>query len=108
MNELLLAAERTLSYGLADEAERLYRQAAAEDPTSSLAIVGLARVALERADDAGALALARQALTLEPANEAASRLVARLEEVLRYREGTHTPARPAAPQPAAPKGAPHP
>ncbi len=103
MNELLLAAERALSYGLADEAERLYRRAAVEDPASSLALVGLARVALERADDAGALDLARQALALEPANEAAARLATRLEEVLRYRDAAQ-----AAAQPAAPKGAPRP
>ena len=87
MSDQLLAAERALSFGMVDEAERLYGLAAAADPTSSFAVVGLAGVALERGDVAGGLGFARQALALEPANEAASRLVTRLEEVLRYRGG---------------------
>ena len=99
MNDVLLAAERALAFGMADEADRLFRQAVEADPTSSMAVLGLARAALERADQTGALEFARQALALEPANEAASRLVARLEEILRYRDAT---------RPAAPIGAPHP
>lgn len=82
MIEILLEAERALTVGLADRAEQLYRQAYEADPRNSIAVVGLARVALERADDAGALALARQALSIDPENEAARRLVVRLEEVL--------------------------
>ena len=50
--------------------------------------MGLARVALEHADDAGAYVLARQALTIDPENEAAQRLVARLDEVMRTRGET--------------------
>ena len=85
MIELLLQAERALTMGMVDQAERLYRQAADSDPRNSIAVVGLARVALERADDAGALQEARRALVIDPENAAASRLVARLEEVLAYR-----------------------
>jgi tetratricopeptide (TPR) repeat protein len=85
MIELLLQAERALTMGLVDRAERLYRQAAAADPQNSIAVVGLARVALERADDEGALREARRALTIDPENVAAIRLAARLEEVLAYR-----------------------
>ena len=88
MIELLLEAERALSFGRADEAERLYRQVAAADPGNSIAVVGLARVALEHADDAGAYLLARKALTIDPENEAAQRLVTRLEEVMRTRGET--------------------
>ena len=112
MIELLLEAERALSFGRVDEAERLYRQVATADPANSIAIVGLARVALEHADDAGAYVLARQALTIDPENEAAQRLVARLDEVMRTRGETvpeqpaaavkPTESAPAAPQPTTP------
>jgi thioredoxin-like negative regulator of GroEL len=86
--ELLLEAERALSFGRVDRAEQLYRQVAAADPGNSIAVVGLARVALEHADDAGAYVLARRALTIDPENEAAQRLVTRLDEVMRTRGET--------------------
>ena len=96
MIELLLEAERALSFGRVDEAERLYRQVAAADPGNSIAVVGLARVALEHADDAGAYILASKALTIDPENEAAQRLVTRLDEVMRTR-GETVPEAPDAP-----------
>lgn len=83
--ELLLEAERALSFGLVDRAEQLYRQVADADPHNSIAIVGLGRVALERADDLGAYLLARRALAIDPENDAARRLATRLEEVLATR-----------------------
>jgi hypothetical protein len=103
--ELLLQAERAMSVGLIDRAETLYSQVAEADPQNSIAVVGLARVALERGDETGALALARRALTIDPENAAASRMVERLEEVLRYRvedPGTAPEPTPAAavPEPA--------
>ena len=85
MIELLLEAERALSFGRVERAEELYRQVAGSDPRNSIAIVGLARVALERADDLGAYMLARRALAIDPENEAARRLALRLEEVLATR-----------------------
>ena len=85
MIELLLEAERALSFGRVDRAEQLYRQVAAADPGNSIAVVGLARVALEHEDDAGAYLLARKALTIDSENEAAQRLVTRLDEVMRTR-----------------------
>jgi tetratricopeptide (TPR) repeat protein len=83
--ELLLEAERALSFGRVDRAEQLYRQVADADPRNSIAIVGLGRVALERADDLGAYLLARRALAIDPENDAARRLATRLEEVLATR-----------------------
>jgi len=81
MIELLLQAERALGLGEVDGAERLYRQAAEADPRNSIAVVGLARVALERGDETKAWHQARRALDIDPENVAAQRLVVRLEEV---------------------------
>ena len=86
MIELLLQAERALSVGLLDRADVLYRQVAKADPRNSIAVVGLARVTLDRGDDVGALALARKAMAIDPENTAAQRMVARLEEVLDFRD----------------------
>ena len=90
MIELLLQAERLLSVGLLDKAEQLYRQVAKADPKNSIAVVGLARVTLDRGDDEGALELARRAVAIDPENAAAQRLVARLEEVLEYRQSAES------------------
>lgn len=85
MIEQMLQAERALLHGMIDQAERIYRQAIEADPHNSIAVVGLARVALERADDRGALELARRALEIDPENLAARRLAERMAEVLRHR-----------------------
>ncbi len=85
MMEMLVEAERYLSHGLLDHAERLFRQVADADPRSSIAAVGLARVALERGDEASAYAFARRGLAIDPENPAAHHLVLRLEEVVRGR-----------------------
>jgi len=100
MIELLLEAERAMSLGRTDQAEHLFRQAADADPRNSIAVVGLARVALEREDEAGALALARRALEIDADNPAAQRLVDRLVEVMAYR-GEASPADPPATGPPA-------
>jgi thioredoxin-like negative regulator of GroEL len=92
MIELLLAAERMLSVGLLDQAERLFNQVAEADPQNSIAVVGLARVTLERGDEAGAITLARRALHIDPENAAAQRMIERLEEVIRTRRGFEVPS----------------
>ncbi len=101
MIELLLQAEAALSLGLLDRAETLYRQVASTDPRNSIAVVGLARVALERSDEVGALTLARRALVIDPENNAAQRMVQRLEEVLRHRGVAVAPPPVAEPEPSA-------
>ncbi len=82
MIELLIEAERALTHGLVDHAERLYSQVAASDPRSSIAVMGLARVALERGDDRTAYLHGRAALAIDPDNPAAQHLVMRLSEVM--------------------------
>jgi tetratricopeptide (TPR) repeat protein len=99
MIELLIQAEQTLSLGLLDEAERLYRLAAEGDPNNAIAIVGLSQVALERGDELAALALARQALAIDPESSTAARMRDRLEEVIAWRGD------PIPPETAAPTGA---
>ncbi|MBF6604942.1 MAG: hypothetical protein IVW53_05095 [Chloroflexi bacterium] len=101
MIEILLQAERTLSMGRLDEAERLYRLVADADPHDAIALVGLARVAAERADDARALGYARQALALDSQNPAAARLVERLTDLAAERAPTIPPAAGNGPAPAA-------
>ena len=86
MIEILLQAERALSVGLLDRAETLYSQVARADPQNSIAVVGLARVKLDRGDEVGALELARKASAIDPENPAAQNMVMRLEEILEYRD----------------------
>ena len=78
----MLEAERALAVGLLDQAERLYRQVVAADPHNSIAIVGLARVALERGDERTAYLEAKRALALDPDNPMASHLTMRMAEVM--------------------------
>ncbi len=85
MIESLLEADRLLALGLTDQAERIYWQAVELDPRNAIAVVGLARVASERGDDRTALQFARKALEIDPESPAASRLVARLTEIIETR-----------------------
>ena len=97
MIELLLQAERALAIGMVDQAERLYRQAIAADPRNSIAVVGLARVALEHSDDVEAYRRAQQALQIDPENVAANRLARRLEELHAHHRRMQARSAPVAP-----------
>lgn len=88
MIETLVEAERALTHGLVDQAERLYRVVRESDPKNSIAVMGLARVALERGDDATAYLHGRAALAIDPDNPAAKHLVMRLTEVMAGRGET--------------------
>ncbi len=85
MIEQLLQADRALSVGMIDQAERLYRLVAEQDPKNAIAVVGLARVTLERGDEGAAYEHVRRALELDPQNQPALRMEARLSEILTAR-----------------------
>jgi len=96
--EALLQAERLLVHGMVDQAEGIYQRAIEQDPQNAIAVVGLARVALERGQERLAYERAREALAIDPQNVAAQRLEARLAEVFAERD------RPAQPPPEQPGG----
>jgi tetratricopeptide (TPR) repeat protein len=99
MIERLLAAEKALDQGMVDTAGRLFDQVVQADPRNAIALVGLAKVALreDRIDDARELA--EQALSIDPDEAAAQRLLRELyAEVRQAAEPRPAPA--SAPAPA--------
>jgi thioredoxin-like negative regulator of GroEL len=98
--ELLLDADRLLSVDQVDQAEALYRRVADSDPMAAIAVVGLARCALARGDDRRAHELAARALGIDPEDDMARRMEARLAEVLTVRgEAVVRPTQAASPPP---------
>lgn len=106
MIEALLQAERLLVHGMIDQAEQIYAGAIESDPRNAIAMVGLARVALERGDDGLAYRRARTALEIDPQNAAALRLAARLAEILAARGVSVAGTGPERPTDSAPPAAP--
>jgi hypothetical protein len=80
--EQLLQADRLLAVDQVDAAEAIYQRVAELDPRNAIAVVGLARCALARGDERRAHELASRALAIDPANDMARRMEARLAEIL--------------------------
>ena len=85
MIEQLLQADRLLIVDQVPQARQLYARVAELDPGNAIAVVGLARCALADGDDHAAYALAARALSIDPENDMARRMEARLAEVLAER-----------------------
>lgn len=83
--ELLLQADRLLTVDMVDQADAIYRKVAESDPHDAIAVVGMARCALAREQDQEAYRLAAQALSIDPQNDMARRMEARMAEILRNR-----------------------
>ena len=92
MFELLLQADRSLSQGLLDQAERTYWQLIELDPTNSIAVAGLARIALLRGDERLARTFADRALGIDPDSIVARRVIQEIEE------GASAPPGPSSPE----------
>lgn len=87
MIEPLLHAERLLLMGLLDQAEAVYRRTVEHDPRNAIAVMGLARVAVERGEMEEAHVQATRALHIDPENAAAAAMEARTAELLGRRPG---------------------
>ncbi len=82
MIEPLLHAERLLLMGLLDQADAAYRRIVEQDPRNAIAVMGLARVAVERGEMEEAHRQAARALRIDPENAAAAAMEARTAELL--------------------------
>lgn len=84
--EKQIQADRLLTYGMLDQAERLYQEVLALEPNNVEAAFGLARVALERGDEQLALERVKRAVKINPRFEDATRLEQRLAEIVAARK----------------------
>lgn len=85
MIEQILQADRLLTVDRVEQARDMYARIAELDPGNAIAVVGLARCALADGDDRAAHELAARALRLDPENDMARRMEARLAEILATR-----------------------
>ena len=85
MIEQILQADRYLQVDQVEKARTVYQKVVDMDPGNALAVVGLARCALADGDDQRAYELASRALEIDPENDMARRMEARLSEILTTR-----------------------
>jgi len=96
--EQILQADRYLQVDQIDRARDIYGRVVDMDPGNAIAVVGLARCALAEGDDQRAYELASEALEIDPENDMARRMEARLSEILTSRgESVERPAAAATP-----------
>jgi tetratricopeptide (TPR) repeat protein len=88
--EKQIQADRLLTYGLLDQAERLYDEVLTLEPNNVEVAFGLARVALERGDERLAYERVQRAVKINPRFDDALRLEQRLKEILAAREANVT------------------
>ncbi len=100
MIEQILQADRYLQVDQVEQARGVYQKVVDLDPGNAIAVVGLARCALADGDDHQAHTLASRALEIDPENDMARRMEARLSEILATRgEPVDRPAAAATPSP---------
>jgi Tfp pilus assembly protein PilF len=100
MIEQILQGDRYLQVDQVEQARAIYQSVVDLDPNNAIATVGLAQCALADGHDEQAHELAARALELDPENDMARRMEARLAEVLTVR-GEHVDRPAAAEAPAA-------
>lgn len=100
MIEQILQADRLLKVDQVTQARDIYARIVELDPGNAIATVGLARCALADGDDVAAHGLAARALSIDPENDMARRMEARLAEILATRgEDVERPVASATPGP---------
>jgi Tfp pilus assembly protein PilF len=96
--EQILQADRYLQVDQVEKARGVYQKVVDMDPGNAIAVVGLARCALADGEDHEAHELASRALEIDPENDMARRMEARLSEILATRgEPVERPQAAAAP-----------
>jgi len=98
--EKQIQADRLLTYGLLDHAEKLYEEVLAVEPDNVEAAFGLARVALERGDEQLAYERVKRAVKIKPNFDDAVRLEKRLSEIIAARNANATHQAPQAVRPS--------
>lgn len=86
----MLQADRELKVDRVDRAEAIYLAVSEADPGNAIAVTGLAQCALARGEDRKAHELAARALSIDPEDDMARRMEARLAEILTVRGETVT------------------